>query len=100
MKVRLPDGSELELAEGASGLDEGRELSRQEVSREEARERFRAEAEPYKLELLEAAEDPISVYTQDDFTDLCRGPHLQNSKPIRALRLTGLAGAYWRGDER
>ena len=81
-------------------LDEGREWSRQEVSREEARERFRAEAEPYKLELLEAAKDPISVYTQDDFTDLCRGPHLQNSKPIRALRLTGLAGAYWRGDER
>src|SRR4029079_4343477 len=38
--------------------------------------------------------------TQGDFTDLCRGPHLQNAKPIRALKLTGLAGAYWRGDER
>ena len=41
----------------------------------------------------------ISLYTQGDFTDLCRGPHLQDSKPIKALKLTGLAGAYWRGDE-
>ena len=41
----------------------------------------------------------ISLYTQGDFTDLCRGPHLQDSKPIKAVKLTGLAGAYWRGDE-
>jgi threonyl-tRNA synthetase len=81
-------------------LDEGREWSRDEVPREEARERFQAEEEPYKVELVDTADDPISIYTQGDFTDLCRGPHLQNSKPIRALRLTGLAGAYWRGDER
>jgi len=52
------------------------------------------------VELVDTAEGPISIYTQGDFTDLCRGPHLQNSKPIRALKLTGLAGAYWRGDER
>jgi threonyl-tRNA synthetase len=81
-------------------LDEGREWSREEIPRDEARERFRAEEEPYKVELVDSADDPISVYTQGDFTDLCRGPHLQNSKPIRALKLTGLAGAYWRGDER
>jgi threonyl-tRNA synthetase len=81
-------------------LDEGREWSREEIQREEARERFQAEEEPYKVELVDTAEGPISIYTQGDFTDLCRGPHLQNSKPIRALRLTGLAGAYWRGDER
>ena len=81
-------------------LDEGREWSREEVPREQARERFRAEEEPYKVELVETAEDPISIYTQGDFTDLCRGPHLQNSKPIKALKLTGLAGAYWRGDEK
>jgi threonyl-tRNA synthetase len=80
-------------------LDEGREWSREEVPREEARERFQAEEEPYKVELVDTAEGPISVYTQGDFTDLCRGPHLQNSKPIKALKLTGLAGAYWRGDE-
>jgi threonyl-tRNA synthetase len=79
-------------------LEEGREWSREESSRDEARARFEAEGEPYKVELVDAAEGDISLYTQGDFTDLCRGPHLQNSKPIKALKLTGLAGAYWRGD--
>jgi threonyl-tRNA synthetase len=77
---------------------EGREWRREEVSAEEARKRFAAENEPYKVELVETAEGPISFYTQGGFTDLCRGPHLQNSKPIKAVKLTGLAGAYWRGD--
>ena len=81
-------------------LSEGREWTRAEISRDEARERFAAEAEPYKIELVETAEGDISLYTQGDFTDLCRGPHLQNSKPIKAVKLTSLAGAYWRGDER
>jgi threonyl-tRNA synthetase len=81
-------------------ISEGREWSREGVSREEARLRFEAEDEPYKLELVETADGDISFYTQGDFTDLCRGPHLQNAKPIKALKLTGLAGAYWRGDER
>ena len=62
--------------------------------------RFEAEGEPYKVELVDTAEGDISLYTQGDFTDLCRGPHLQNSKPIKAFKLTGLAGAYWRGDEK
>jgi threonyl-tRNA synthetase len=79
-------------------LAEGRAWSRQEVSREEARERFLSEGEQYKVELVDTADEPISVYTQGDFTDLCRGPHLQDSRPIKALKLTGLAGAYWRGD--
>jgi threonyl-tRNA synthetase len=52
------------------------------------------------VELAQEAEDPISLYTQGDFTDLCRGPHLQDSSPIKAIKLTGIAGAYWRGDER
>ncbi|MGZ4392007.1 MAG: threonine--tRNA ligase, partial [Gaiellaceae bacterium] len=77
----------------------GREWSREEVSAAEARKRFEAEGEPYKVELVGTAEGPISFYTQGEFTDLCRGPHLQNSKPIKAIKLTGLAGAYWRGDE-
>ncbi len=81
-------------------LADGRSWCRKEISRDEARERFRSEGEPYKVELVETAEGPISLYTQGDFTDLCRGPHLQNSKPIKALKLTALAGAYWRGDER
>jgi threonyl-tRNA synthetase len=81
-------------------LAEGRAWSREEVSREEARARFEAEGEPYKVELVDTAEGDISLYTQGDFTDLCRGPHLQDSAPIKAVKLTGLAGAYWRGDER
>jgi threonyl-tRNA synthetase len=77
-------------------LAEGREWVRQEISRDDARRLFADD--PYKSELVDAAEGQISLYTQGNFTDLCRGPHLQNSKPIKALKLTGLAGAYWRGD--
>jgi threonyl-tRNA synthetase len=80
-------------------LEEGRSWEREEVSRQEARTRFLAEDEEYKVELVDEADEPISFYTQGDFTDLCRGPHLQDSRPIKAIRLTGLAGAYWRGDE-
>jgi threonyl-tRNA synthetase len=79
-------------------LGEGRTWEREEITREEAKARFEAEGEPYKVELVDTAEGRISLYTQGDFTDLCRGPHLQDSKPIKALKLTGLAGAYWRGD--
>jgi threonyl-tRNA synthetase len=84
-------------------LKEGRRWERSEISRDEARARFEEEGEPYKVELVDTAEGDISLYTQThdgsaDFTDLCRGPHLQDSKPIKALKLTGLAGAYWRGD--
>jgi threonyl-tRNA synthetase len=90
-------------AEIARELEEGRAWSREEISRDEAKARFAQEGEPYKVELVDTAEGDISLYTQShdgssDFTDLCRGPHLQDSKPIKALKLTGLAGAYWRGD--
>jgi threonyl-tRNA synthetase len=81
-------------------IAEGRVWSREEVSREEARARFAARGQPYKVELADEAEEPLSLYTQGDFTDLCRGPHLQDASPIAAFSLTGLAGAYWRGDER
>ena len=85
-------------AEIGRELSEGRSWERSEVSREEARQRFVNEDEPYKVELVDEAEGTISLYTQGEFTDLCRGPHLIDSKPIKALKLTGLAGAYWRGD--
>ncbi len=85
-------------AEVAKELKEGREWSREDISREDAKARFAAEDEPYKVELVDTAEGDITLYTQGDFTDLCRGPHLQNSKPIKAFKLTSLAGAYWRGD--
>jgi threonyl-tRNA synthetase len=81
-------------------LAEGRAWTRQEVSADAARRRFADEDEPYKVELVDTADGPISLYTQGDFTDLCRGPHLQDSGPIKAVKLTGIAGAYWRGDER
>jgi threonyl-tRNA synthetase len=81
-------------------LAEGREWTREEVSADEARRRFEAEDERYKVELVDTAEGEITLYTQGDFTDLCRGPHLQNSGPIKAFKLTSVAGAYWRGDER
>src|SRR5688572_23794974 len=81
-------------------LAEGRAWEREEIAADEAKQRFESEGEPYKVELVETAEGDISLYTQGDFTDLCRGPHLQNSAPIKALKLTSLAGAYWRGDER
>jgi threonyl-tRNA synthetase len=81
-------------------LEEGRSWEREEVSAAEAKQRFLEENEPYKVELVETAEGDISLYTQGEFTDLCRGPHLQDSRPIKAIKLTSLAGAYWRGDER
>jgi threonyl-tRNA synthetase len=80
-------------------LKEGRSWNREEVSAEEARRYFAEQGESYKVELVDTAEGPITFYTQGEFTDLCRGPHLQDSKPIKAIKLTGLAGAYWRGDE-
>ena len=81
-------------------IAEGREWTREELSREEAIARFEAEGQPYKVELARAAEGAISLFTQGAFTDLCRGPHLQSAAPIKAVKLTSLAGAYWRGDER
>jgi threonyl-tRNA synthetase len=81
-------------------LAEGRSWEREVIGRDDARKRFADEGEPYKVELVDTAEGDISLYTQGDFTDLCRGPHLQDSRPIKAFKLTGLAGAYWRGDEK
>jgi threonyl-tRNA synthetase len=81
-------------------LDEGRTWERAEITADEARRLFEEQREPYKVELVDTAEGDISLYTQGEFTDLCRGPHLQNSAPIKAVKLTGLAGAYWRGDEK
>jgi len=77
-------------------------FQRREVSREEAKQIFADQ--PYKLELIEemAEDEIISVYTQGKFTDLCRGPHVENTGeiPAEGLKLLNVAGAYWRGDER
>jgi threonyl-tRNA synthetase len=80
-------------------IQEGRVWEREDIARDDARKRFEQEGEPYKVELVDTAEGDISLYTQGDFVDLCRGPHLQDAKPIKAVKLLSLAGAYWRGDE-
>jgi len=80
-------------------IAEGRTFERREIDRNEARSYFEEQGEPYKVELVDTAEGDLSLYEQGDFVDLCRGPHLQDSKPIKAVKLTSLAGAYWRGDE-
>ncbi|NDB34444.1 MAG: threonine--tRNA ligase, partial [Flavobacteriia bacterium] len=74
---------------------------RKEVSKSEAITYFKAKEDPYKLELLEELQDGhITFYTQGDFTDLCRGPHLPDTGAIKAIKLLSIAGAYWRGDEK
>jgi threonyl-tRNA synthetase len=80
-------------------ISEGREWSRRDIDRAEAKRYFEEQGEPYKAELVDTAEGDISLYEQGDFVDLCRGPHLQDAKPIKAVKLLSLAGAYWRGDE-
>ena len=97
--IREEDLEKIE-AEIQRELKEGRSWEREEISAAEAKQRFLEENEPYKAELVDTAEGDISLYTQGEFTDLCRGPHLQDSKPIKAVKLTSLAGAYWRGDEK
>ncbi len=74
---------------------------RQEISKAEAIAYFTEKEDPYKLELLENLEDGnITFYTQGEFTDLCRGPHIPDTGFIKAVKLTSIAGAYWRGDEK
>jgi len=74
---------------------------RQEISKKEAISYFEAKGDPYKLELLEDLEDgTITLYHQGNFTDLCRGPHIPDTGKIKAAKITNIAGAYWRGDEK
>ena len=73
---------------------------RKEVSKQDAIAYFREKGDQYKLQLLEDLEDgEITFYQQGNFVDLCRGPHIPNTEKIKALKLTKVAGAYWRGDE-
>ena len=72
------------------------------LSRDEAIALFNEKSEPYKVELIEdlPVDSVISFYRQGDFTDLCAGPHMLSTKAVKALKLTSVAGAYWRGDEK
>jgi threonyl-tRNA synthetase len=76
-------------------------IVRKMVKKEEAIEMFRKMGESFKVELIEGIGDPeVSLYTQGNFTDLCRGPHLPSTGQIGAFKLLSLAGAYWKGDEK
>jgi len=77
---------------------DGKKIIRREISKEEALEMFHED--PYKLDLIERLEDgTISIYTQGDYTDLCRGPHVDNTKLCRNFKLIKHSGAYWKGDK-
>jgi len=83
-----------ELARGKQSFE------RKEVSKEDAIKFFTEKGDEYKLELINELEDgTISFYKSGSFTDLCRGPHIPNTGVIKAIKLTKVAGAYWRGDE-
>lgn len=74
---------------------------RKDVSKEEALRTYTEKGDEYKCELIRDLEDgTITFYTNGDFTDLCRGPHLRDTSVIKAVKLTSIAGAYWRGDEK
>ena len=76
------------------------EVTRQVMSRDKAIAFFRNQGEEYKAQIIESipADEELSLYSQGDFTDLCRGPHVTSTGKIKAFKLTKLAGAYWRGD--
>lgn len=77
------------------------EIVRAAISKKDAVEMFSARDEHYKVELINELEDgTITTYTQGEFTDLCRGPHLPNTSYIKAVKVLSAAGAYWRGDEK
>ncbi|HTN36362.1 MAG TPA: threonine--tRNA ligase [Arachidicoccus sp.] len=76
-------------------------FARKSVPKADAIAYFSEKQDPYKLELIEGLQDgQITFYTQGGFTDLCRGPHIPNTGFIKAIKLTNIAGAYWRGDEK
>ena len=76
-------------------------IVRADIAKADAMKMFGERNEEYKCELISELEDGhITTYTQGAFTDLCRGPHLPNTAPIKAVKITSLAGAYWRGDEK
>ena len=84
-------------------IKRSQDISREDISLDDARKRFEKLGERYKLEILNELDDQggkkVSIYSQGEFVDLCRGPHLPHTGHLKVFKLTGLAGAYWRGDE-
>lgn len=83
----------LEVARNKNSFD------RKEISKSDALDFYKNKGNEYKVDLIEGLEDgDITFYSQGNFTDLCRGPHIPNTGVVKAIKLTNLAGAYWRGD--
>jgi len=97
-----PDDLEAIEAKMKELIAEGCTFERCELCREDAIERFESEGEIYKVELVGEIPlgETVSLYTSGGFTDLCRGPHIPDTKVIKAFKLLSIAGAYWRGDEK
>ncbi|WP_290073987.1 threonine--tRNA ligase [Paramuribaculum intestinale] len=103
-----PNGNEITASEFPKIEKKMLELAREknaivraDISKSDALKLFGDRGESYKCELISELEDGhITTYTQGGFTDLCRGPHIANTAPIKAVKITSLAGAYWRGDEK
>jgi threonyl-tRNA synthetase len=91
---KMIEGKMLELARSKAAYE------RKEISKADATAYFTEKGDEYKLDLIKDLEDgSITFYSQGNFTDLCRGPHIPNTGFIKAIKLTNVAGAYWRGDE-
>ncbi len=96
-----PEDLERIEQEMAASVAADRPFVRRAISLSDAREFFSDRSETYKLELLDGLEDQeISLYQHGEFVDLCRGPHVPSTSWIKAFKLTSVAGAYWRGDEK
>jgi threonyl-tRNA synthetase len=97
-----PEDLERIEARAAEIISRNLPITRREFSKQEAIDFFKAKGEHYKVELIQGFPDgePITAYTQGDFVDLCRGPHLPTTGSVGAIKLLNTAGAYWRGDER
>ncbi|KNF07942.1 threonine--tRNA ligase ThrS [Gottschalkia purinilytica] len=97
-----PEDLELLEKEMKKIAKEDLKIERFALSREEALKSLKEQKEEYKVELVEDLPEgsEISFYKQGEFTDLCRGPHLPSTKKVKAVKLTSIAGAYWRGDEK
>ena len=106
--VELPEGKTISENDFKKIEDKFLDLARQknpfireEISKEDALNHFSSLNEKYKVELITDLEDgTITTYKQGNFTDLCRGPHLKDTKSIKSIKLLNIAGAYWRGDEK
>ena len=106
--IDLPEGKTLTDKDLAAVeqkiMEEARaktDIVRKEISKADALKLFSEKNDPYKLELISDLTDgTITLYSQGNFTDLCRGPHLPNTGYIKAVKLTSIAGAYWRGNEK